>query len=88
MKERYDGEMKSVSIKLPTIEAVQEFVDTVGEFDADISLSSGRYIVDAKSIMGIFSLDLRMPITMTVDSDDCDDVFAAVDKYVVKSNEK
>lgn len=77
--------MTSVSIKLPTIEAVQEFVDTVCEYDLDISLSSGRYIVDAKSIMGIFSLDLRMPITMTVDSDDCGDILRAVDKYVVKT---
>ena len=78
--------MKSVNIKLPTIEAVQKFVDSVCEFDADITLSSGRYIVDAKSIMGIFSLDLRMPICMTVDSDDCDAIIAAVDEYIVKSN--
>ena len=78
--------MKSVNIKLPTIEAVQEFVDSVCEFDVDITLSSGRYIVDAKSIMGIFSLDLRMPICMTVDSDDCDDIIAAVDEYIVKNN--
>ena len=80
--------MKSVSIKLPTIEAVQEFVDTVCEYDVDISLSNGRYIVDAKSIMGIFSLDLRMPITMTVDSDDCEDIFEAVEKYIVKNGDK
>ena len=80
--------MKSVSIKLPTIEAVQEFVDTVCEYDVDISLSSGRYIVDAKSIMGIFSLDLRMPITMTVDSDDCGDIFEAVEKYTVKNGDR
>ena len=84
--ERYFDGMKSVSIKLPTIEAVQKFVDTVCEYDADITLSSGRYIVDAKSIMGIFSLDLRMPICMTVDSDDCDDIIAAVDEYTVKNS--
>ena len=78
--------MKSVNIKLPTIEAVQKFVDSVCEFDADITLSSGRYIVDAKSIMGIFSLDLRMPICMTIDADDCDDILSAVDQYIVKSN--
>ncbi len=80
--------MKSVSIKLPTIEAVQDFVDTVCEYDADISLSNGRFIVDAKSIMGIFSLDLRMPLTMTVDSDDCTDIIEAVDKYIVDPSDK
>lgn len=76
--------MKSVNIKLPTIEAVQDFVEAVSIFDEDISLSSGRYIVDAKSIMGIFSLDLRMPICMSVDSDDCSRIFDAVKKYIVK----
>ncbi len=76
--------MKSVNIKLPTIEAVQKFVDTVCEFDEDISLSSGKYIVDAKSIMGIFSLDLRMPICMSVDSDDCEHVFRAVEEYIAE----
>lgn len=76
--------MKSVSIKLPTIEAVQNFVDIVSDYEEDISLSSGRYIVDAKSIMGIFSLDLRMPICMSVDSDDCSRIFDAVKKYIVK----
>ncbi len=80
--------MKSVYVKLPTIEAVQNFVDLVCEFDEDISLSSGRYIVDAKSIMGIFSLDLRMPICMSVDSDDCEHVFSAVKDYIVNNNEK
>ena len=79
--------MKSVYVKLPTIEAVQSFVETVNNFDVDISLSSGRYIVDAKSIMGIFSLDLRMPICMTVDSDDCQHIFDAVEEYTVKHDD-
>lgn len=80
--------MKSVSIKLPTIEAVQNFVDRVCDFEEDITLSSGRYIVDAKSIMGIFSLDLRMPICMTVNSDASDRIFDAVSDYIVQSTEK
>ena len=75
--------MKKVNVKLSTIEDVQNFVEIVNRFDEDISLSSGRYIVDAKSIMGIFSLDLRMPISLEIDSDDCDDVLGAVQKYVV-----
>lgn len=80
--------MKSVSIKLPTIEAVQNFVDIVSDYEEDISLSSGRYIVDAKSIMGIFSLDLRMPICMTVNSDSCDHIFASIEKYIVANTDK
>ena len=55
--------MKSVDIKLSSIADVRNFVDTVSKYDIDIDLSSGRYIVDAKSIMGIFSLDLLKPLT-------------------------
>ena len=80
--------MNSVNIKLPTIEAVQKFVDRVCDFEEDITLSSGRYIVDAKSIMGIFSLDLRMPICMTVNSDSADRIFDAVSEYIVPNTEK
>ncbi|MBQ2863404.1 MAG: HPr family phosphocarrier protein [Clostridia bacterium] len=80
--------MNSVNIKLPTIEAVQNFVDIVSNFDEDISLSSGRYIVDAKSIMGIFSLDLRMPICMTVSSSSPEKIFEAVEQYIVVNTEK
>lgn len=87
-KRKVRDKMKSVSIKLPTIEAVQDFVNIVSVYDTDMSLSSGRYIVDAKSIMGIFSLDLRIPICMTIDSDNCDDIIEAVDKYIVKHDDK
>lgn len=76
--------MKSVHVKLPTIEAVQEFVETVSYFEEDISLSSGKYIVDAKSIMGIFSLDLRMPISMNIDADECEHIISAVEKFIVE----
>ena len=75
--------MKKVNIKLSTIEDVQNFVEIVNRFDEDISLSSGRYIVDAKSIMGIFSLDLRMPICLEIDSDECDEVLLTLEKYIV-----
>lgn len=64
--------MKTAEIRLSTIEDVRNFVNTVSKYDIDIDLSSGRYIVDAKSIMGIFSLDLMKPITMTAHADDCD----------------
>ena len=76
--------MKSVSIKLPTIEAVQNFVDIVSDYEEDISLSSGRYIVDAKSIMGIFALDTLSPINLVAHTDNAEDFFAAIDAFIVK----
>ena len=56
--------MKKVVINLASIQDVREFVDTVTKYDMEIDLSSGRYIVDAKSIMGIFSLDLSREVTV------------------------
>lgn len=74
--------MKKLTIQLSSIQDVREFVDVVTRYDMEIDLTSGRYIVDAKSIMGIFSLDLMKPIGMTVHSDDCADLLNAVSKFV------
>ena len=63
--------MKILDIRLSTIEDVRNFVNEVTRCEFDVDLASGRYIVDAKSIMGIFSLDLLKPITMTIYSVDC-----------------
>ena len=76
--------MKSVKISLSSIEAVRNFVEVVRKFNEEIDLSSGRYVVDAKSIMGIFSLDLSKPIKVDVHSDDCADLMAELDKYMIK----
>ena len=76
--------MKTVTILLGTINDVKEFVNTVSRFDFDVDLISGRYAVDAKSIMGIFSLDLSKPIQMNVHSAGADEFFAAIDKFVQK----
>ena len=75
--------MKTVDIKLSSIEDVRKFVDIVSKYDIDIDLSSGRYIVDAKSIMGIFSLDLLMPIKLTAHSDNTDELFAEIKPYMI-----
>lgn len=75
--------MKVVNIKLSTIEQVREFVNVVSSFDGEIDLKSGRYVVDAKSIMGIFSLDLLNPIEMTVHSDDCAELMDKIKGFVV-----
>ena len=58
--------MASVNIRLKEINDVYKLVNILVGFDGDVDLSSGRYIVDAKSIMGIFSLDLLNPLKMTV----------------------
>lgn len=62
--------MKSCMIRLSTIQDVRTLVDIVTAAVTDVDLSSGRYVVDAKSIMGIFSLDLMNPIKLTAHGDD------------------
>lgn len=61
--------MKSIKVHLDTIEKVKGFVNIVSTCDGDFDLSSGRYVVDAKSIMGIFSLDLSKHLTLNIHSD-------------------
>lgn len=77
--------MKTVQISLNSIDKVKEFVNTVTQFDYDFDLISGRYTIDAKSIMGIFSLDLSKPIDLAihVENDEAD-ILAALDPYLVK----
>ena len=77
--------MKSVVIKLDTINDVKNFVNTVSKYDFDVDLVSGRYAVDAKSIMGIFSLDLSKPIELDIHSDDdaaCDAFLKKIASFV------
>lgn len=75
--------MKSVNIKLSTIEDVKAFVNAVTQYNGDADLSSGRYIVDAKSIMGIFSLDLANPIALTIHGDNADELLKNLKNYIV-----
>ena len=62
--------MKTCMIRLSTIQDVRSFVDIVSGSNTDVDLSSGRYVIDAKSIMGIFSLDLLNPIKLTAHAED------------------
>ena len=66
--------MKKLTVMLTSINDVKNFVNTVSKYDCEIDLISGRYVVDAKSIMGIFSLDLSKPIDVEVRCDDCGEV--------------
>ena len=76
--------MKTFDLLLSSINDVKDFVNIVGKYDFDVDLTSGRYVVDAKSIMGIFSLDLSKPIKVEVHSDDCDKFMEELDKFIIK----
>ena len=58
--------MKTIQISLNSIDKVKSFVNDITKFDYDFDLVSGRYVIDAKSIMGIFSLDLSKPIDLNI----------------------
>ncbi|MCL1823619.1 MAG: HPr family phosphocarrier protein [Oscillospiraceae bacterium] len=75
--------MKELSIKIDTINDVKIFVNTVSRFEYDVDIISGRYAIDAKSIMGLFSIDLSKAVTMRVHSDDCDDLLAEIKQFTV-----
>ena len=76
--------MKTVQISLNSIDKVKKFVNTITKFDNDFDLISGRYVIDAKSIMGIFSLDLSRPIDLTIhaDGEDQEEILAALKDYI------
>ena len=76
--------MKTVNVLLGTINDVKEFVSVVTRFDFDIDLISGRYAVDAKSIMGIFSLDLSKPIRVDAHTEEAGEFLAAIKKFQVE----
>lgn len=75
--------MKSIPIKLSFAEEVKTFVNVANRYDYDMDLRAGRHVVDAKSILGIFSLDLSKPITLEVYAEECDDLLADLKAFVV-----
>lgn len=75
--------MKKVNIKLDSIAAVKKFVSVVSTYDFDVDLASGRYAVDAKSIMGIFSLDLSNAIELIAHTDNADAFLAEIKEFIV-----
>ncbi len=76
--------MKQFKLMLSSINDVKDFVNIVSKYDFDVDLTSGRYVVDAKSIMGIFSLDLSKPIEVEVHSDNCDAFLAELKNFIVE----
>ncbi len=76
--------MKTVQISLNSIDKVKAFVNAIAQFEYDFDLISGRYVIDAKSIMGIFSLDLSKPIELAIHTEnDENEILEALKPYLV-----
>lgn len=76
--------MKTVKISLNSIDKVKGFVNDIAKFDAEFDLVSGRYVIDAKSIMGIFSLDISQPIDLNIHTDGDDtEILKALEQYII-----
>ncbi len=74
--------MKEFTVKITTIDDVKKFVSTVMKFDYEIDLVSGRYAIDAKSIMGIFSIDLSKDLKMIAHTDNTAELEAALAEFI------
>ena len=75
--------MKSATLKLSLVENVNTFVNIVSRYPFDMDLRAGRHVVDAKSILGIFSLDLSKPITLEIYSEDCDQLLEDIKPFLI-----
>ena len=76
--------MKTIKVSLNSIDRVKKFVNDINRFDSDFDLVSGRYVIDAKSIMGIFSLDLSKPIDLNIHAEDgVDEVINVLKPYMI-----
>ena len=78
--------MKTVKVSLNSIDKVKTFVNDINRFDFDFDLVSGRYVIDAKSIMGIFSLDLSRPIDLNIHAEEevLGEVLEVLAPYIVE----
>ncbi|MCB7303751.1 HPr family phosphocarrier protein [Bariatricus massiliensis] len=77
--------MKTVQISLNSIDKVKSFVNDITKFDTEFDLVSGRYVIDAKSIMGIFSLDLSKPIDLNIHADNnLDEIMTLLSPYIIQ----
>lgn len=78
--------MKTVKVSLNSIDKVKTFVNDINRFDFDFDLVSGRYVIDAKSIMGIFSLDLSKPIDLNIHAqgEKLEEVLATLAPYIIE----
>ena len=75
--------MTNAKIRINAIDDVKNFVALVTRVDYDVDIISGRYAIDAKSILGIFSLDLSKDLELRIHSDDCGDFLDEIKDYIV-----
>ena len=76
--------MTCLRISLNSIGKVKSFVNAITQFDFDFDLISGRYVIDAKSIMGIFSLDLSKPIELAIHTETgLDEIMEVLKPYII-----
>ena len=76
--------MKTVQISLNSIDKVKSFVNAITQYECDFDLISGRYVIDAKSIMGIFSLDLSKPIDLAIHAEaNVDEIMETLKPYLI-----
>ena len=76
--------MRTVLVNINSIEKVKTFVHIINTYDAEFDLISGRFIIDAKSIMGIFSLDLSKPLTLNIYNDDDNTILEQLKPFIVE----
>lgn len=76
--------MHTVQINLNSIDKVKAFVHSVNTFNTEFDLVSGRFVIDAKSIMGIFSLDLSKPINLTIYNEDDAEIMESLKPFLVQ----
>ncbi len=76
--------MTSVMIRLSLVENVNRFVNIVSRYPYDMDLRSGRHVVDAKSILGIFALDLSKPVTLEIYSKSCEALLKEIEPFTIR----
>ncbi|MBP3325312.1 MAG: HPr family phosphocarrier protein [Coprococcus sp.] len=77
--------MNAIMISLNSIDKVKSFCNDIAKFDAEFDLVSGRYVIDAKSIMGIFSLDISKPIELNIHAENgLDEIMEALKPYIAE----
>ena len=74
--------MQAVTVTLTQVNEVQQFVNLVSRFPFDVDVVSGRYTVNAKSLLGVYSLDLGRPLQVLLYNDDCEELKKQLEPYM------
>ena len=76
--------MYKAMVRFDTVVDVKQFVSLCSGVSFDVDLISGRYVIDGKSIMGLFSLDLSKPVEMQADCEADDEFVKKIDAFLVR----